>query len=314
MHILITSALVPTLDSPLLAPLRALGATFELSPFTAARAPGELAALLRDADAMIASSDPLPADVLVAAPKLRIIARTGVGYDAIDIAAARELGTVVTVTPGANEHAVADYTLAAMLALLRRVPENHAAVRAGGWARAIGTELAGKTVGVVGLGRIGKLVARRLAGFEPRLLAYDVVEDRAFAARYAVTYLPLDDLLAQADIVTLHVLLRPETHHLLDARRIGLLKSTAYLVNTCRGPVVDEAALAAALTEGRLAGAALDVFEQEPPTDSPILWAPNVLLSPHVAGVSLESQERMVAMAVEETARVLRGEPPLHAL
>src|SRR6185437_2280811 len=149
----------------------------------------------------------------------------------------------------ANEHAVADYTLAAMLALLRRVVENHASARAGGWTRAVGTDLAGKTVGIVGLGRIGKLVAQRLAGFEPRLLAYDVAQDRAFAARYAVTYLPLDEMLRAADVVTLHLLLTPQTHHLLDARRLALLKPTAYLVNTCRGPVLDEAALAAALAE-----------------------------------------------------------------
>ena len=311
MHVLITTPLVRPGEA---APLQRLGATVRFAPYRGPRPPGELEGLLAGADAMIASSDALTAEVLARAPRLKLIARAGVGYDAIDMQAAAERGIAVTVTPGANEHAVADFTLAAMLALLRRVVENDAGVRAGGWSRAVGRDLAGKTVGIVGLGRIGKLVARRLAGFDTHLLAYDPYPDLDFAARHGVQFLALDELLVASDVVTLHVLLTPGTRHLLDARRLALLRPTAYVVNTCRGPVIDEAALAAALRAGRLAGAALDVFEEEPPRGSSILEAPNVLLTPHVAGISVESSARMAAMAVEKVARLLGGEPPLHAV
>lgn len=312
MHVLSTSLLIPPADGELVAPLRAIGATLESSPFRGRRSPGELEALLRPTAVMLAGTDPITDDVLAQAPLLKLIARVGVGYDAIDIAAARRRGVAVTVTPGANEHAVADYTLASMLALLRGVVHNHDTTAAGHWDRRPGTDLSGKTVGIVGLGRIGKLVARRLTGFDVRLLAADLYPDAAFAAQYNVAYLALDELLATADVITFHVLLTAETRHLLNARRLALLKPTAYIVNTCRGPVIDERALARALAAGRLAGAALDVFEEEPPHDSPILSAPNVLLSPHIAGISRESARSMAAMAVTEAVRALQGLPPLH--
>lgn len=312
MHVLSTSILIPPTDEELLAPLRAIGATVAYSPFPGRRAPGEMAALLRNTDAMLAGTDPMTAAVLDEAPKLKLIARVGVGYDAVDVEAAHRRGVTVTVTPGANEHAVADYTLASMLALLRGVVHNHVTTAAGEWNRRPGVDLSGKTVGIVGLGRIGKLVARRLAGFDVQLLAADLYPDAAFAAQYGIRYVPLDDLLVAADVVTFHVLLTPETRHLLDARRLALLKPSAFVVNTCRGPVIDEHALAQALTAGQLAGAALDVFEEEPPRASPVLTAPNVLLSPHIAGISKEAARRMAEMAVAEAVRSLQGQPPLH--
>jgi D-3-phosphoglycerate dehydrogenase len=312
MHVLITSMLIPPTDAALLEPLRRLGATFQYSPFPGRRTPDEMAALLREADAMLAGTDPITSAVLDQAAKLKLIARVGVGYDAIDIDAARRHGVTVTVTPGANEQTVADYTLAALLALLRGVVPNHRTTQSGQWERLPGVDLAGKTVGIIGLGRIGKLVARRLAGFDTQLLAHDLYRDPAFAGQFGVQYLSLDDLLARADAVTLHVLLTPETYHLLDAGRLALMKPGAVVVNTCRGPVIDEVALAAALRAGRLAGAALDVFEEEPPRNSPILSAPNVLLSPHIAGISRESSRRMGEMAVAEVARSLQGLAPLH--
>jgi phosphoglycerate dehydrogenase-like enzyme len=312
MHVLSTSMLIPPTDNDLVAPIHSLGATLEFSPFPGRRAPGELASLLSNADAMLASTDPMTAEVMDEAPRLKLIARVGVGYDTVDVAAAHQRGVAVTVTPGANEHAVADYALASMLGLLRGVVHNHVATAAGRWDRRPGTDLTGKTVGIVGLGRIGKLVARRLAGFDVRLLAHDVYQDTAFAAQYGVQYLPLDDLLVDADVVTFHVLLTPATTHLLDARRLATMKPNAVIVNTCRGPVIDERALAQALTAGRLAGAALDVFADEPPGNSPILSAPNVLLSPHIAGITIESARRMAEMAIAEVARSLQGLPPLH--
>lgn len=312
MQVLVTSMLIAQDNAALLAPLTRLGATLRFSPFPGRRAPGELAALLADADAMLAGTDPVTEDVLAQTSRLKLIARVGVGYDAIDIEAARRHGVVVSVTPSANEITVADYALAAMLALLRHVVHSHVTTQAGKWDRRGGTDLAGKTIGIIGLGRIGKLVARRLAGFDTRLLAYDLYQDAAFAAQYGVTYMDLDALLAEADVVTLHLLLNPSTRHLLDASRLARMKRGAFLVNTCRGPVVDEHALAAALAAGQLGGAALDVFEEEPPSDSPILQAPNVLLSPHIAGISAESSQRMAEMAIAEVARVLQGQAPLH--
>ena len=261
---------------------------------------------------MLAGNDPMTAAVLEQAPRLKLIARVGVGYDTVDVEAARRRGIAVTVTPGANEHAVADYALASMLALLRNVVHNHVTAAANQWDRRPGVDLSGKTVGIVGLGRIGKLVARRLSGFDVRLLATDPYPDAGFASTYGVRYMPLDDLLAAADVVTLHVLLTPETRHLLNARRLALLKPRAFVVNTCRGAVIDERALDAALRAGQIAGAALDVFEEEPPSDSPILTAPNVLLSPHIAGISQEAAQRMAEMAVAEAVRSLQGLPPLH--
>ncbi|MCL5947088.1 MAG: hypothetical protein M1298_03595, partial [Chloroflexi bacterium] len=215
---------------------------------------------------------------------------------------------------GANDQAVADYTLAMMLALSRRLVENHLSVRSGQWARAVGINLHRKTVGIIGLGRIGKQVVKRLYGFEPRILGHDVTLDVDFMTRYNVSAVGLDQLFEEADLITLHVALSAETLHLVNHERLQKTKRGVLLVNTCRGAVVDEVALVAALRSGQVGGAALDVFEQEPLPDSPLREFSNVILSPHVAGISQESSHLMAQMAVEEVVRVLRNEPARYAV
>jgi glyoxylate reductase len=214
----------------------------------------------------------------------------------------------VTTTPGANHEAVADHALALMLAVLRRIVENDAHVRGGGWRtpELFPWQLAGATVGLVGVGLIGSAVARRLAGFGARLLAHDPYATEVLGGELV----PLDELLAESDVVSIHCPLSPETHGLLSRERIARLKPSAVVVNTARGPIVDEAALVDALAEGRIRGAGLDVFLDEPPPSEVLRSLPNVVLSPHHGGLSDVSNEEMCRRATRAVLAVLRGEPP----
>ena len=270
-------------------------------------------AVLDGAEAAIVGVEPYTARVLDSCPSLRIISRTGVGYDAIDVDAATARGVVVATTPGTNHHSVAEAAVALLLAAMRRIAFADRQMRTRGWnPRPYGVELRGKTVGVVGTGLIGKEVVRRLQGWGVRILLSDVVQDHPFAEQHGARYVERDELLRASDAITLHAPLLPSTRHLIDESALRTMKPTAYLVNTARGPLVDEAAVARALAEGRLAGAALDVFEVEPlPADSPLLGLDNVTLTQHVAGVTVESMRAMTAMAVDSVVRVLRGEPPV---
>jgi phosphoglycerate dehydrogenase-like enzyme len=237
------------------------------------------------------------------------VARVGIGVDTVDLDAATSAGVVVTTTPGAIEETVADHTLALMLAAVRRIVETDASVRRGEWNRAgglTGWDLHGSVVGLVGLGAIGRAVARRLSGFDVRLLAYDVAPRPLEGAELV----ELDELLARAEIVSVHVPLLDSTRGLLGERELGLMRSGAVLVNTSRGGVVDEAALARALAGGRIRAAALDVFGVEPPAGSPLLDLPTTTLSPHVAGLSTASIDRMLQLSVRSVTAVLRGEVP----
>ena len=270
-------------------------------------------AVLDGAEAAIVGVEPYTPRVLDSCPSLRIISRTGVGYDAIDVDAATARGVVVATTPGTNHHSVAEAAVALLLAAMRRIAFADRQMRTSGWnPRPYGVELRGQTVGVVGTGLIGKEVVRRLQGWGVRMLLSDVVQDHLFAEQHGARYVERDELLRASDAITLHAPLLPSTRHLIDESALRTMKPTAYLVNTARGPLVDEAAVARALAEGRLAGAALDVFEVEPlPADSPLLGLDNVTLTQHVAGVTVESMRAMTAMAVDSVVRVLRGEPPV---
>jgi D-3-phosphoglycerate dehydrogenase / 2-oxoglutarate reductase len=267
---------------------------------------------LDGAHAVIAGLEPYSARVFEACPDLRIVSRTGVGYDAVDVDAATARGIVVSTTPGTNHHSVAEAAVALILAAMRRIAFADRQMRTSGWnPRPYGVELRDKTVGVVGTGLIGKEVVRRLQGWDVRLLLSDVVQDASLTERYGARYVERDELLRESDAITLHAPLLPSTRHMIDEAALRSMKPTAYLVNTARGPLVDEAALARALAEGRIAGAALDVFEVEPLSpDSPLLGLDNVTLTQHIAGVTRESMRAMKAMAVDNAARVLRGEPP----
>jgi phosphoglycerate dehydrogenase-like enzyme len=284
------------------------GLVVRLEPNNGGRTPAELSLLLRDAVGAIVSTDPFDRSVFAAAPSLRVIARVGVGTDSIDLEAATEAGVVVTPAPGLNTETTADHTLALMLAAVRRVTEHDHAVREGSWPRGgslTPVDLYGRTVGLVGHGRIGAAVARRLRGFGVQLL----LADPALVHVDGEEVVPLAELLARSDIVSLHLPLVPGTRGLIGAREIAAMKPGAILVNTARGGIVDEEALESALTRGHLRAAALDVFAEEPPARSGLLSLANVVLSPHIAGISVDSVEQMTRQATQSVLAVLEGAP-----
>jgi len=263
----------------------------------------DLAGQLGDADALIVrSATRVTAELLEWAPRLRVVGRAGVGVDNVDLDAATQRGVLVMNTPGSNAVSVAEHTLALLLALARLVPQLSAALQAGRWEKSsAGVEVRGKTLGLVGLGRVGAEVARRARGLEMRVVAHDPYVTPDAAREIDVELLPLDDLLAQADFVSLHTALSPATEKLINAGRLGRMKRGARLINTARGELVDEAALADALRAGQLAGAALDVFAVEPPPAGwPLRGLPNVIATPHVAGSTREAQEEVGLLIAQQ--------------
>lgn len=270
---------------------------------------------LADVDALITLlSVPVGAELLSRAPKLRIVANYAVGVDNVDRAAAAARGIAVTHTPGVLTDATADATMALLLALFRRVIEGDRLVRAGaysGWRPdlLLGRDLKGKTLGIVGPGRIGRAVARRARAFGMSVVAFGRSprdpEDPDDPARVS-----FDELLRRSDAVSIHVPLTPETRHLIDAAALSKMKSDAVLVNTARGPIVDETALCRALDEGKIAGAGLDVFEDEPRIAPALLDDDRVVLYPHAASATVETRSEMARMVCEDVRRVLSGEPP----
>lgn len=291
--------------------LRDAGVDTVHAPLRGARGEDELIDLLVGVDGIVAASDPFTRRVLEASPSVRVIARTGVGFDAVDVAAATELGIAVCNAPGVNRQSVAEHAFALMLASARRLPSVLADVAAGGWQRPSGVELAGSTLGIVGLGAIGERVARIAAAFDMRVVAHDPFATAARGAELGVPLVALDDLLADADVVSLHLGLSDETRHLIDARSIARMRPHALLVNTARGGIVDQDALVSALADGRLGGAALDVVETEPlPGDHPLRTMPNVVLTPHVGGATVQARDRSGAVAARSVLDVLAGRRP----
>lgn len=279
------------------------------------RSEEEMISLLKDIDAAIVGLDPFTAKVMDASPRLKVISRSGVGYDDIDVPAATERGVAVCTTPGLNHNAVAEYTFALMLQCARKLFENLQEGRSGGWAWHQGRDLAGRTLGIVGLGAIGKQVAKRARAFEMKVLAYDVVPDEPFAIQHGVQYVSLEALLQESDYVSVHLFLDPKSRHIINAGRLALMKPTAYLINTSRGGVIDSMALHDALRARRIAGAALDVYEKEPlEADSPLRKLGNLYISPHCSGASDDPRNAQIVMAAENALRVLRKEPPRYIL
>ena len=252
------------------------------------------------------------ADVFAAAAKLKVVGRAGVGVDNIDLKAAKAKGVTVVNAPQSTSVAVAEHTMALLLSLARMVPMGDAGLRRGEWLKKKleGFELNGKTLGVIGMGRIGSLVVTRATGFGMKCLGYDPLIPADEIAKRGAKPVDLDSLLAQADVITLHVPLTPETRGIINAERIAKMKKGSYIVDAARGNVVDEAALLAALDSGQIAGAALDVFAVEPVVDSPLVKHPKTVCTPHIAAQTGEAQERAAKDIAEEILTVLRGETP----
>lgn len=271
----------------------------------------EVAALLPGCHGYIAGLDIIDAKALAAADDLRVLARYGAGVDRVDLDAARAKGIIVTNTPGANAISVAELAIGLMLAVARSIPEASSATKAGGWPRLRGLALEGKTVGLVGLGTIGKAVARRLQAFDCRLLAYDPYPDEAFARAHDILLLPKPELLARADIVSLHVPTLPETREMVNADFLSQMKQGAILINTARGELIDEADLLESLISGHLRGAGLDAFATEPPgADNPLLALPQVVATPHTGAHTDGATNAMGWGAIKNLLAALRGETP----
>lgn len=269
---------------------------------------------LGSVQAWILGAAPVTHELLARHPNLRLVARRGVGFDSVDVKAVHSLGRLLTNTPGGNEPAVADHALALMLAVGKRVVEAHARMQSDDWRVLVGTELYRKTVGLIGLGRIGRHVAQRLSGFEARVLAFDPFLDEETARRAGVTRCSLEEVLTQSDFVSLHAPLTPQTRHIISAGALKLMKPEAILINTSRGELVDEGALLAALRSNRLAGAGLDVFQCEHAPElkelaAQLLSLPTVVATPHSAASSRESLRRANELAVDCVAAVLEGLP-----
>ncbi|MGW9429842.1 hydroxyacid dehydrogenase [Streptomyces decoyicus] len=265
---------------------------------------------------LIRSGTQVDAEAIAAAPNLRVIGRAGVGLDNVDIAAATQAGVLVANAPHSNVLSVAELTVGLIISSLRKVYAAGASLRAGRWDRAAfkGSELAGRTVGIVGFGNVGRLVARRLAGFDVTLLAYDPYVPEEDAALLGARLVELDELMSTSDIVTVHLPKTPATVDLIGRRELGLAKRTMHLVNTSRGGIVDEDALLVALQQGRIAGAALDVFEVEPAVGSPLLDIDSVTGTPHLGASTAEAQDRAGHEAVQAVRDALEGEPVRYAV
>src|SRR6202030_480412 len=272
-------------------------------------AAASLASELADADALVVRSATRVTDELLNhARQLRVIGRAGVGVDNIDLDAATRRGVLVMNTPGGNAPSVAEHTLALMLSMARSIPQLSAALHAGRWEKsgAGGVELRGKTLGLIGLGRVGAEVARRARALEMRVIAYDPYVSAERAAEWGAELVPLAELLPQSDYVSLHTALSPATERMINAETLKQMKPGARLVNAARGELVDEAALAEALRSKQLAGAALDVFAEEPPRNSPLLQMPNVIATPHVGGSTAEAQEEVGVQIAQQVREYLQ--------
>lgn len=273
----------------------------------------EQKALIANAFAVIAGTESYDDDMLAAAPNLKLVVRFGVGTDNFDLEAMKHRGIAVGVI--SNNNCVAEFTVALILGITKNLHRFDNAVRQGKWSRFTMRELKEKTVGIVGFGRIGRRLAHLLQGFDVKLLAYDPYMNEAVAAQLGVTPVSLDTLLAESDVVSLHLPATPQTHHLINRESIAKMKDGAYLVNTSRGVLIDESALKEALESGKLAGAALDVFEREPITkDLALNSVDNILMAPHVAALSVETNYNAGMTCAESVIRVYNGGAPLYPI
>jgi len=299
--------------------LKEQGFDVEVSDFDGILPREKLLEKVKGVDAILSLlTDKMDGEVMDAAgPQLKIIANYAVGYDNIDLKAAAERNIIVTNTPDVLTESVAEHTIALIFAIARRIVESDQFMRDGkytGWAPMLflGNDLVGKTLGLIGLGRIGAAVAKRMHdGFEMKIIYYDVRRNEELEKKYHLEYRDLESLLKESDFVSIHVPLLPETRHLIGAEQLKMMKKTAYLINTSRGPVVDEKALVEALKSGQIKGAALDVYEEEPKMAPGLAELPNTVLTPHTASATEETRSAMSELAAKNIIAVLNDQPPL---
>jgi phosphoglycerate dehydrogenase-like enzyme len=308
--VLITARVFNVVGKPALELLRNSGCEIIMSEPAGPLKLNYLLARLEGIDATLCSPDQYNAQAFQspATRSLKLISRWGVGYDSIDFAEATRQGIVVAYTPGMLNEAVADWTWALLLAAARRVPQGHMAVTRGEWTNYWGHDVHGKTLGIIGCGRIGQAVAKRASGFDMRVIGYDITPCKE---KTNIDFGSLDRLLAESDFISLHAALTPANRGLLGEAEFRKMKPTAYLINTARGPLINDEALTRALKEGWIAGAALDVFATEPlPADSPLRTAPNLVLTPHQASFARDTAERVSYAAAEAIVDLMHGRKP----
>ncbi len=271
--------------------------------------------LLPEADVVMAGGERYSADLLALAPKVKVLARTGVGYDAIDVPAATARGIAVTISPGTNQESVAEQAFALLLAVRRKIAYYDALIRAGKWERDVVEPVRGLTLGIVGMGRIGRAMVPRALAFGMNVIAFDPVHDPEFDVKHGLQRKLFDELLAESDVLSLHLPATPETYRLFNKATFAKMKRGAVLLNTARGTLVDEADLLDALNSGQLSGAGLDVFDPEPPRPTnPILQHPHVVSAPHVAGIDSKSMTDMATLAARCMVDVYQGRWPVDCM
>jgi len=313
-RVLVTPRSFAQLDREPLTRLAESGCEVRRNPGERPLTEAEMVEAIAGTDGLIVGIDPVTDRVLAAAPGLKVISKYGAGVDNIDLADATHRGIVVTATPDANTEAVADLTLGLMLAAARGIAHAHAALREGNWQRHLGVDLWGRSLGLVGTGRIGKAVARRARSFDMQILAHDLYPDAAWASESRATYVSLEDLFSRSDFVSLHLPVTPSTRQFVNRRLLELMRPSAVLVNTARGGLIDEAALVEVLTGGGIFAAALDVFASEPLQDERLRSAPRVVLTPHIGASSRGAMLRMGQEAADNLLAVLAGQRPAHVV
>jgi D-3-phosphoglycerate dehydrogenase len=308
MKILITAtSFKPDSDTPAMKKLRSFAGSLVFNSSGKPLSEDELIPLLEGCEGCIAGLDHYTSKVIESAPSLKVISRYGAGVDRVDLAAAKAKNIIVCNTPGANAQAVADLTFALLLCAARKVPVLDRKTREGQWPRSNGIELYGKAIGILGLGAVGKAVARRAAGFSMKILAYDPFINREYAESNGIIPADFNSLIREADFLCLHLPLTDETRHVISADVMKAMKKGAVIVNTARGGLVDEAAAYELLASGHLGGLGLDVYEEEPPQKSPLLDLENVVLTPHTAAHTAEATSAMAEMSVQNLIDVLSG-------
>lgn len=308
MKILVTpTSMQPGKDSKALEELRAFSNDLVFNTTGKPLTEDALLPLLKDCDGYIAGLDFVTDKVLRSCKQLKVISRYGAGYDRVDVAAAKALSIPVTNTPGVNAEAVGELAFGLILSVARKIPYLNTSLREGGWVRSTGMELKGKTIGIMGLGAIGRVVARCAGGFDMTVMAYDPYINEEYCKNNAIKAGTFDEVLEQSDVISLHLPLIDSTQHLISAAALARMKPNAILVNTSRGGIIDEDAAYDALKNGRLGGLALDAFEIEPPTDSPLFTLNNVVATPHTGAHTAEATENMADLSVKNLIDVLSG-------